>query len=212
MTPFRQFLVVIGLMAAATAFVALYLGTRQLVAGGIPTSEVPLIWCWDNITVHSGFNRWLDPLWAALWMFIPALMLLDNNKYDDLGLTPLYGLAAAGGFYLVFWGEPGVVIWPLIVPAALIIARISDLINERRAIADGYRWPHRFSFVQAIGFIFSFGLGLLLPMALMHGFVLAGFIWWVYCLLTIALCLAVFTPLWFIRLAIWLFRKIRLKG
>ncbi len=199
------------LVFAAAAFVALFLGARWLVGGTFKATEAPLFWFWDNIVVYGSENRWWDPLLAAGWMLLPAATILSRTKYHDLEWAPVYGLAAAGAIYLVFWGEPGVFIWLLMAPATLITGRITSLIDERSAAADGHRLKNRYGFIEASAFAWSFGLGMLLPLALMHGFLLATFIWWIYALSSLFICLSVFGVLYAPRPFTWLFQKIRAR-
>ncbi len=204
----RSMLHVFLVMVAAAALMALYLLTKHLVGGPFQPTETPVIWLWDNFVVYCDQNRWWDSALAAAWTVIPTLMIIDRIHYYGLHWSPLLGLVASGGIHLVFWGEPGVVFWPMMVLPALIIARVIHLIDERYALENGIRPNQRFNFIYASEFIYSFGLGMLLPLAIMHGFWLATLVWWIYSTLALVMCAVIFFILNAHRPFVWLFRKI----
>ncbi|MBU0624911.1 hypothetical protein KKF05_01055 [Patescibacteria group bacterium] len=207
----QSLLTILMLMAGAAAFVALYLATWRLVSGEpLPQhSETPIFWFWSHITVHLNHNRWLDPLWAAIWVIVPGLLLIDRVKFDDIELVPVYGLAAAGGLYLAFWGEPGLIMWPTMVFPAFIIGRIINLLNRSRAEQAGVQPPVDYNLSYSLAFVFAFGFGLFIPQALTYGFYWAGYLFYVYCVIGLIFCSLVFSVLYIPRPFIWLYRRLR---
>ena len=199
------------MMGTALAVALFELGWQWLY-GDFGAGEIPLLWLWDNLSLYADSDRRWDPFIAAAWALIPGLTLIERAPYDDLELAPLHGLISAGAVYLVFTEEPGVLVWLMFVPVALVIYSVCEAIDRHQAQHAGYRLPYRLHFSRAIVFTCSYGLGLLLPLALRFGFCEISLVWWAYCLLTFILGLVVFVPIWLIRSAVWLHRRItRLK-
>jgi len=206
----RRLLVCIAIMLVASGLTAIYLLIRLKVTGGLEPSEVCLHWNWENITVQAGPRLWLDPLLAAGWVIFPMLYYADMIKHRmPIEIEPLYGLVAAAGYYLAFWGSPSIIGWLTMALVAPVIGKIIFSIYERRATKGNQPWYYPYTFSEAILFSLLFGFGALLPLALLHGFALAYVMMWLYLLIVFAFCLLLWIPLWLLRLGGWLYRKAR---
>ncbi|MFH1047047.1 MAG: hypothetical protein V1738_01990 [Patescibacteria group bacterium] len=206
-----QALKILLLMSIVAAGMALYLGLRWLIDGPFVPTEAVVIWFWDNLVVYADENRWFDPLIVALWSVIPIALLFDRPRYCDLHLAPLFGLCASGGIHLAFWGEPGVAFWPLMAPVALILSRVFFLLSKRQANLDRKYLSYSFGNSYVSLFMYDFGLGMLLPLAVMHGFYLATIVWWAYSLVSLVISLLIFGPQYLFHIVRWLHNRLLRK-
>jgi hypothetical protein len=210
MKGFREFsLILLVAMIGMASLVALYLFSWRLSSGG-PISwptEAPLLWCWENITLHLDYNRWLDPLWAALWAIIPGMLWCDRRKFDDIECAPFFGLVGAGGIYLSFWGNPGLLFWPTMVLPAVVIGRFVNLVNWAQA-RQYHSTAEQYNYVYALCFVLAFGSGALLPQALLYGFHVAFIMLWAYTLLGFVTCTVLYSLLLLARIFMRLYNKI----
>jgi len=193
-------LVVFALTAIVLCVYRLFLGPTLLTVS-LPFTETSVL---DVFPTGRNWDLLIAPIWATL----TAMYCLDGDHGGRAKLTPLFGLLTSGALYLCFWGEPGIAVWLLLPPVALIEARILDLIDRARIADAGLPAPPRFGISDAIGFCLAFGLGMLLPFAVVHGFMLTALYPFMgYLIICFALCVVVFGLLGVLRLTASLWQK-----
>jgi len=197
--------------SATFAFAVLIMGAYRLFVGPVPAVDsLPLTENWD-LAVFSTGRGW-DLLVAPIWAILLTQSLIESGHDGRPRLTPLFGLLTAGVLYLFAWGEPGIAVWLSLPLVAIIEARILDLIDRRRIAAAGLPAPPHFGIGDALKFCLSFGFGLFLPFAAIHGFMLTVMVPFLgYAVISLVLCTVVFGTLGALRLAASLWRRLTRK-
>ncbi|MEA3249201.1 MAG: hypothetical protein U9Q03_02485 [Patescibacteria group bacterium] len=139
-----------------------------------PTVKLPLMGEM-SISVIPTRRHW-DVFVAPVWIMFLTRYCLDNRRDIFTALMPLLGLVMAGTIYLTDRNEVGITTWLFLPPiAALILGRLMNLLDDTEHVKHGKR-ATPFNVGAAVYSSMAFGIGMLLPFAVIHGFLLTSVI------------------------------------
>lgn len=186
--------------AATLSLTALILAVCHLFFGGTPmTAELPLTETMTLPVIPTG--RGWDLLVAPIWVMFMVRYSLDHRRDVHTAAVPLVGLLTGAAAWLFLWGQAGILGACAMPFAAVAAGRLMNLFDDAEHRKDGGR-ADPFNAGAAVYACVAFGLGMLVPFAVMHGFLLAFMIPFMgYLLVSFLLCAVLFGTLGALRLA-----------
>jgi hypothetical protein len=187
--------IAVGVFVAMTA--------KYLLEDIAPAHSIPLI-LEDNLRITP------VPCWgyhtttALVWSFIMLLHAFDNRERIFTAISGVAGLFCALMIPILTTNTISFASACIMAAFGLIYVGLMKLVDDRKLIEEGIQ-PQRLDFGEAFHANMMFGMGLLIPFGLEHGFYIALVIPLVgYFLTNLVLCLFTFgilhTMLFFRRL------------